>query len=154
MPAAGVVARPILARALGSEVRGELAVALAADLHPGPDGCKRNRSLEPPESPQYGPRRHTGSQRVGVFVILVPAFGVTGACWTSIISNVTLTSLMVLVASRLMNKPAQDFLLVRAIDVALVWREGARLVERGLARVLPANAGSETSRRFACPWAP
>ena len=72
---------------------------------------------------------------IAVFVILVPAFGVIGACWTSIISNVILTSFMVVVASRLMNEPVQSFFRVRASDVKLAWREGTRLVRRGLGRV-------------------
>jgi O-antigen/teichoic acid export membrane protein len=72
---------------------------------------------------------------IAVFVILVPAFGVIGACWTSIISNVILTSFMVVVASRLMNEPVQSFFRVRASDVKLAWREGTQLVRRGLGRV-------------------
>jgi O-antigen/teichoic acid export membrane protein len=80
---------------------------------------------------------------IGVFVILVPAFGVIGACWTSIISNVVLTSFMVVVASRLMNEPVQSFWRVRASDVALAWREGTQLVQRGLGRIPLARAHNQ-----------
>ena len=72
---------------------------------------------------------------IAVFVILVPAYGVIGACWTSIVSNVILTSFMVVVASRLMNEPVLSFFRVRASDVKLAWREGTSLVQRGLGRV-------------------
>jgi O-antigen/teichoic acid export membrane protein len=77
---------------------------------------------------------------IGVFVILVPAFGVMGACWTSIASNVVLTSFMVVVASRLLNEPVHSFFLVRVSDVKLAWREGTQLVQRGLGRILVAKA--------------
>ncbi|MGH3751274.1 MAG: oligosaccharide flippase family protein [Pseudonocardiaceae bacterium] len=67
---------------------------------------------------------------VSVFVLLVPPFGVIGACWTSIVSNVVLTGFMVVVASRVMGVPAHDFLLVRRSDLALASREVARLLRR------------------------
>jgi O-antigen/teichoic acid export membrane protein len=79
---------------------------------------------------------------VAVFVVLVPAFGVIGACWTSIISNVIMTSFMVVGASRLMSEPVSSFLRVRASDVTLAWREGTQLVQRGLGRVRPVNASN------------
>jgi O-antigen/teichoic acid export membrane protein len=67
---------------------------------------------------------------VAVFVLLVPPLGVYGACWTSIVSNVALTGFMVLAASRVMGVPMRDFLLVRRVDVALLWRESRRMVGR------------------------
>ena len=79
---------------------------------------------------------------ITVFVILVPAFGVIGACWTSIISNVILTSFMVVVAARLMNEPVQSFFRVRASDVKLAWREGISLVQRGLGRIFVVKAAN------------
>ena len=69
---------------------------------------------------------------IGALVILVPHFGVFGACWTSILSNVLMTSFMVVVAARLMHEPVQSFWRVRASDAVLAWREGARLARRGL----------------------
>jgi O-antigen/teichoic acid export membrane protein len=63
------------------------------------------------------------------FVLLVPPLGVIGACWTSILSNVILTGYMVVVAGRVMNVPAGDFFRVRAGDLALLRREGARLFQ-------------------------
>lgn len=76
---------------------------------------------------------------VSVFVLLVPPLGVIGACWTSIASNVVMTGFMVVVASRVMQVPARDFLLVRGGDVALTWHEGVRLVRR--MRRSPARVG-------------
>jgi O-antigen/teichoic acid export membrane protein len=64
------------------------------------------------------------------FVLLVPQFGVIGACWTSILSNVVMTSYMTVVASRVMAVPLRDFLLVRSTDMVRAWQEGARLVAR------------------------
>ena len=69
---------------------------------------------------------------VGGLVILVPDLGVIGACWTSILSNVVMTSFMVVVASRLMHEPVHSFWRVRASDLVLAWREGTRLARRGL----------------------
>jgi O-antigen/teichoic acid export membrane protein len=67
---------------------------------------------------------------VSVFVVLVPLFGVCGACWTSVASNVAMTGFMVVVASRVMQVPAGDFLLVRRSDLVRLWREAGRLVAR------------------------
>lgn len=77
---------------------------------------------------------------LAVFVLLVPRFGVLGACWTSIASNVVMTAYMTLVAARVMGLPAGDFLLVRADDVRRAWREGAQLTARILRR--PVRTGS------------
>lgn len=65
---------------------------------------------------------------VAMFVVLVPLWGVYGACWTSILTNVFLTSYMVVVASRVMKVPPRDFVLVRAHDVARARHEVLRLV--------------------------
>lgn len=64
------------------------------------------------------------------FIILVPTFGVIGACITSIISNIVMTGFMVVVASRVMEVSALDFLIVRIGDVRRVWRECVNLVAR------------------------
>lgn len=68
------------------------------------------------------------------FLILVPTLGVIGACWTSVIGNVVLSAFMVVAASRVMERPAREFLLVRRSDVTLVWREGTGLLRRVLRR--------------------
>lgn len=68
---------------------------------------------------------------VAAFVLLVPPLGVIGAAWTSILSNVLLTGYMIITASRVMKVPAGDFVFVRGSDIALLRREGVRLV-RGL----------------------
>lgn len=64
---------------------------------------------------------------LGTFVVLVPLYGVIGGCIVSIISNVVMTTFMVLTASRVMQVPALDFLRVRRSDVVLTCREGVRL---------------------------
>jgi O-antigen/teichoic acid export membrane protein len=67
---------------------------------------------------------------VTTFVLLVPPFGVIGACWTSILSNVVLTTYMVSAGSRVMGVPAGDFFLIRRSDVARAWSEGSRYLGR------------------------
>lgn len=67
---------------------------------------------------------------VSAFVLLVPPLGVIGACWTSIFSNVLLTGYMITVAGRVMKVSPGDFVLVRRSDIALLQREGVRLVHR------------------------
>jgi O-antigen/teichoic acid export membrane protein len=74
------------------------------------------------------------------FVLLVPPLGVIGACWTSILSNVILSGYMIIVAGRVMKVPAGDFVRVRASDIALLRREGARLLEK-----LPKRGGRVAS---------
>ena len=78
------------------------------------------------------------------FVILVPEFGVIGGCVTSIVSNLVMTTFMVVGASRVMDQPASSFLLPRASDVALVWREGRHLVSKVLS-CLPMRRADRTS---------
>lgn len=64
------------------------------------------------------------------FVILVPLFGVYGACWTSILNNVVLSSFMVVAASRVIGLPAHKFFLVGPSDFRLAKHEAGRLVHR------------------------
>lgn len=75
---------------------------------------------------------------VAVFVFLVPPLGVLGACLTSLASNVVMTTFMVVVASRIMQVPASDFLVIRRADVLRGWHEGNRLRRRVVA-FLPAR---------------
>ena len=56
---------------------------------------------------------------VVVFVILVPELGVIGGCLTSILTNLVMTTFMVLAASRVIDQPVSSFLLPRTSDVAL-----------------------------------
>jgi O-antigen/teichoic acid export membrane protein len=65
---------------------------------------------------------------VAAFVLLVPLFGVFGAAWTSIISNVVLATFMVLAARRVMGVPARHFFVVRRSDVSRAWLEGLRVL--------------------------
>ncbi|MGY1787290.1 oligosaccharide flippase family protein [Geodermatophilus sp. SYSU D00698] len=70
------------------------------------------------------------------FVVLVPLFGVYGACWTSILNNVVLTTFMVVAASRVMGVPVGDFVAVRGADLRRVQAEALRLVHRFVPRRL------------------
>ena len=72
---------------------------------------------------------------VVVFVALVPSLGVIGGCVTSIVSNVVMTSYMVVVAARVLQQPVASFLLPRSSDLALTWRELRHLVGRALSRM-------------------
>lgn len=54
---------------------------------------------------------------VGTFVLLVPPFGVYGAAWTSVVSNVVMTTYMIAQASRITGVKPLDFVLVRGADV-------------------------------------
>lgn len=64
------------------------------------------------------------------FVVLVPTFGALGGAVTSIISNIVLSTYMVVIASRLMKAPVRDFILVRRTDMAQAWNEANTLVRR------------------------
>jgi O-antigen/teichoic acid export membrane protein len=79
-----------------------------------------------------------------VFVLLVPRLGVIGGCLTSIVSNLVLTTFMVIVASRVIKEPVSSFLLPRPSDVALAWREGRNLFAQALSR-LPMSRADRTS---------
>ena len=60
--------------------------------------------------------------------------GAIGASWTSIISNVVMTTFMCVAASRVMRVPVRDFVLVRPDDVARIYREVRILTVRILRR--------------------
>ncbi|WP_375432501.1 oligosaccharide flippase family protein [uncultured Friedmanniella sp.] len=72
----------------------------------------------------------TLAANVGSFVLLVPHFGVYGAAWTSIISNVVLATFMVVAARQVVGVPGRDFFLVRRSDVVRAWTEGQRILAR------------------------
>ena len=84
-----------------------------------------------------------------VLLVLVPSLGAIGACWASIASNVVMSSYMIVTAGRVMGVRRRDFVVVRAADVGLAWREGLRLLSelrsRGRRRRLrPARQVSAT----------
>ena len=83
---------------------------------------------------------------VAGFVILVPELGVIGGCVTAIVSNIVMTTFMVVAATRVMNQPVSSFLLPRASDAALAWREGRRLVSTVRSR-LPMSRADRTASR-------
>jgi O-antigen/teichoic acid export membrane protein len=64
------------------------------------------------------------------FLLLVPALGVYGACLTSIISNLVLTTFMVTAASRLLKVRPTEFLVPRIGDARLAWHELGRIIRR------------------------
>lgn len=71
---------------------------------------------------------------VGVFVALVPPFGVLGAAWCSIITNFVLSAFMVLASWRIMGVSPLDFFLIRGSDVVRVVSEARSVVFRILRR--------------------
>lgn len=80
---------------------------------------------------------------VGCFVILVPVFGAPGAATTSLLSNVVLTTYMVVAASRVMGVPVRDFVVLRRSDFVRVWGEVRSLPTRlGARRRARSSAGS------------
>lgn len=72
---------------------------------------------------------------VVAFALLVPVLGVYGACATSILSNVVLTTYNVVAASRVMRQRPADYLVPRGADVALAWHEGRRVLGAAAGRL-------------------
>ena len=72
---------------------------------------------------------------VVTFVLLVAPFGVIGACWTSVLSNIVMSTFMTIAAARVMAVRPSDFLVVRHADVLFARGEVisivARLTRRG-----------------------
>jgi O-antigen/teichoic acid export membrane protein len=71
---------------------------------------------------------------VGAFVVLVPLWGVYGACWTSILSNVVMTGWMVGMASRVLKVRPWELIGVSWRDFALLRAEFTRILSRVLPR--------------------
>lgn len=65
-----------------------------------------------------------------VFIVLVPPFGLIGACWASIAIALVQSSFMVLAAARVFGVRAREFVVPSASDAKLVWREGVHLTSR------------------------
>ena len=65
------------------------------------------------------------------FVLLVPPFGVYGACATSILSNVVMTGYMTVACRRVLGVGIGEFLLVGPRDAVRAWQEAQRLLRRG-----------------------
>ncbi|WFG44927.1 lipopolysaccharide biosynthesis protein [Pseudonocardia alni] len=65
-----------------------------------------------------------------LFLVLVPTSGAVGASLASVVGNVVLTGFMVVSASRLMQVPARDFLLVRTADLVRFRDEAVALSRR------------------------
>ena len=76
---------------------------------------------------------------VTVFVALVPLLGVIGGCVTSIVSNLVMTSYMVVVAARVLQQPVASFLVPRKSDLVLAGRELRHLATQALSRLAPSR---------------
>ncbi len=67
---------------------------------------------------------------VATFVLLVPRFGVYGACWTSLVSNVVMSGFMIIACRKVLQVRATSFVLVRGSDVRRAWDEGMLVLRR------------------------
>lgn len=65
-----------------------------------------------------------------LFVILVPRYGVYGACWTSIVSSFVLSAMMVSSFCRVVGVPASKFIVIRGSDVGRLVSESRQIVQR------------------------
>ena len=70
------------------------------------------------------------------FILLVPRFGILGACWAGVLSAAVGSVFVVVAASRVLDVPVRAFVVPRAEDAALVWREGSALARRASALVM------------------
>jgi len=73
---------------------------------------------------------------VSTFVMLVPAYGVYGACWAGIITNVVLSTFMVGACVRVMSVPARDFIVPKRSDVLMLHEQLIAAVKRITTSVL------------------
>jgi O-antigen/teichoic acid export membrane protein len=80
---------------------------------------------------------------LGALLVLVPLLGVYGAAITSVISNLVLTSTMVIFASRVIGVPVSDFVVIRGRDFVRAWSELTRLVS-GISRRFSRRATDES----------
>ena len=76
------------------------------------------------------------SANITGFVLIVPHFGITGACLVGIGSAAVQSLLMVLAASRVLGIPARRFVVPGRDDVALIWDEGRGMSRKALGMVL------------------
>ena len=76
-----------------------------------------------------------------MFVALVPTFGVIGGCVTSIVSNLVMTTFMVVSAARVLDRPVASFLVPRVSDVVLAGQETRYVLGRLVDRLPGARAG-------------
>ena len=74
------------------------------------------------------------------FIVLAPLFGAMGGAWTSLLSNVVMTSYMVVTARRVMGVTVAEFLLLRPSDAVRVWVEGLQLARMVTSRLIRVQA--------------
>lgn len=67
---------------------------------------------------------------VSTFVMLVPHYGVYGACSAGIVTNVVLSAFMVAACARVMSLPIRDFIMPRGSDVRMLYGELVALARR------------------------
>ncbi|GAA5650211.1 hypothetical protein Gobs01_01585 [Geodermatophilus obscurus DSM 43160] len=84
---------------------------------------------------------------ISVFVVLVPRFGILGACLTGIVASALQSLFLVLAASRVLGIPAHRFVVPGPGDVALVWRESLRVLETLLTPLRGRLTGRKTAGR-------
>ncbi|MGY1831681.1 lipopolysaccharide biosynthesis protein [Geodermatophilus sp. SYSU D01180] len=84
---------------------------------------------------------------IAVFVVLVPRFGILGACLTGIVASALQSLFLVVAASRVLGVPAHRFVVPGPGDVALVWRESLRVLETLLAPLRGRLTGGKTAGR-------
>jgi O-antigen/teichoic acid export membrane protein len=77
---------------------------------------------------------------VSTFVLLVPTYGVYGACWAGILTNLVLSGFMVGACVRVMSLPARDFIAPTKSDVVMLYRQLVA-VAQGAARFTLGRSG-------------
>jgi O-antigen/teichoic acid export membrane protein len=65
------------------------------------------------------------------FLALVPLYGVYGACWASIVTNVALSTFMVTSCVRAMSIPAREFIVPTRSDVVMLYEQAVAAVRKG-----------------------
>jgi O-antigen/teichoic acid export membrane protein len=87
---------------------------------------------------------------VSTFVLLVPTYGVYGACWAGILTNLVLSGFMIGACVRVMSLPARDFIAPTRSDVVMLYRQ-LIAVAQGAARFTPGRSGRARRWQEASP---
>lgn len=69
---------------------------------------------------------------LATFVLLVPHYGVYGACWAGIATNVVLSAFMVRACVRVMSLPARDFVVPTMSDVVMLHQQLVATAKRAI----------------------
>ncbi len=79
---------------------------------------------------------------VGLFTLLVPHYGVLGACWAGLGSSCVFSGYMVPVASRVLGRPGHRFVLPTRGDCVRLWQEGRALLSAAWTRARGTASGT------------